>query len=240
MTAMERGTSTAVAGFATLLADDTRASFCCALLDGRAWTAGELARHAGVAASTASEHLDRLVAGGLIAERRQGRHRYLELADVHIAELLEDLIAHLRPPDEQPRTLRGLHTAAALAGGRTCYDHLAGRLGVAVTDAMTQMRLLDHSGGIALTDAGAAWLEGKLGIDVGALRGARRPLVRSCIDWTERRPHLAGSAGAQICTRFQERGWVRRIGTSRAMLVTRAGRTALRDLLAIDADALAA
>ncbi len=231
--------SGALAGFAALLADDTRASFCCALLDGRAWTAGELARHAGVAASTASEHLSRLIAGGLLSERRQGRHRYVELADARVAELLEDLLSQLAPLGEPPRTLRAVHAAAALAGARTCYDHLAGRLGVAVTDAMTERRLLDQRGGIALTSAGAAWLEEELAIDVAALRAGRRPLVRACVDWTERRPHLAGAAGAQLCTRFCERGWIRRLGTSRAMVVTPAGRTALRDLLAIDAATLA-
>ncbi len=226
--------SAALAGFAALLADETRASFCCALLDGRAWTSGELARHAGVAASTASEHLSRLVAGGLLAERRQGRHRYVELADAHVAEVLEDLLAHLAPAGERPRTLRGVHTAAALAGARTCYDHLAGRLGVAVTDAMTQMRLLDQGGGVALTAAGGDWLGTELGIDVEALRAGRRPLVRTCVDWTERRPHLAGAVGAQVCTRFQERGWIRRIDGSRALVVTPAGRAAMRDLLALD------
>jgi DNA-binding transcriptional ArsR family regulator len=229
-----------LAALAGLLADDTRATFCMALLDGRAWTAGELARHAGVAASTASEHLTRLVAGGILREHRQGRHRYVALADADVAQMLEDLTAHLEPAAERPRTLRAVSSAAALVGARTCYDHLAGRLGVAIADALTRKGLVDQAGGIAVTAAGEEWLLRELAIDVPALRGARRPVVRTCVDWTERRPHLAGSAGAQICRRLQERGWVRRIETSRAMLVTPAGRTALRDLLEIDTAALAA
>jgi len=226
--------STALAHLAGLLADETRASFCLALFDGRAWTAGELARHAGVARSTASEHLDRLVAGGLLAERRQGRHRYLELADARVAELIEDLMAHLEPCEERPRTFRAVATAAALANARTCYDHLAGRLGVAVTAAMTDRGMLDQDSGCTLTAEGGDWLESALGIDVEALGRGRRPMTRICIDWTERRPHLAGAAGAAICTRFHENGWVRRIASGRALLVTPTGQSALRDLLELE------
>jgi DNA-binding transcriptional ArsR family regulator len=227
--------SVALARFAGLLADETRASFCVALLaDGRAWTAGDLARHAGVAASTASEHLDRLVAGGLLVERRQGRHRLVELADPSVAEVLEDVLSHLGPLDERPQTFRASQAAAALAGARTCYDHLAGRLGVAVADAMSRKRLLDRTDGLTLTACGCDWLGNTLGIDVAALRTGRRPLVRVCVDWTERRPHVAGAVGAQICRSFLDHGWVRRIGTSRALLVTPSGRIALRDLLGLD------
>jgi DNA-binding transcriptional ArsR family regulator len=228
-----------LARLAGLLADETRAAFCLALFDGRAWTAGELARHAGVAPSTASEHLGKLVAGGLLAERRQGRHRYVELADARAAELIEDLMSHLAPPAERPRGLRAVATTAALASARTCYDHLAGRLGVAVTDAMTRKGLLDQSSGVALTRAGRDWLENVLGGDAVECTRGRRPLVRVCIDWTERRPHLAGAAGAHICRRFHDHGWVRRIGTSRAVLVTPTGQRALRELLEIDSAALA-
>jgi DNA-binding transcriptional ArsR family regulator len=225
--------SHALARLAALLADDTRAAFCLALFDGRAWTAGELANHAGVARSTASEHLDRLVAGRLLVERRQGRHRYVELADAGVAEVLEDLMAYLDPADDRPRTFRAVAASEALARARTCYDHLAGRLGVAVTGAMVHKGLLDEGGGYALTGAGAEWLTA-LGVDVADLRGRKRPVVRVCVDWTERRPHLAGGAGAQICSRFHTNGWVRRIGDGRAVLVTPTGRAALRDLLEIE------
>ena len=130
-------------------------------------------------------------------------------------------------------TFRAVATAAALANARTCYDHLAGRLGVAVTAAMTDRGLLDQDSGCTLTAAGSDWLERALRIDVEALGRGRRPLTRTCIDWTERRPHLAGAAGAAICTRFHDNGWVRRIASGRALLVTPTGQSALRDLLEI-------
>jgi DNA-binding transcriptional ArsR family regulator len=225
-----------LAAFAGLIADPTRAAFCLALLDGRAWTAGELARHAGVAASTATEHLNRMLAGGVLVERRQGRHRYVELAGPHVAHLLEDLEAGAgaHAPAVAPRTLRAATVANALARGRTCYDHLAGRLGVSISDALATRGLLDRDGGLALTDAGRDWLATELRIGPADLRSGRRPLTRACLDWTERRPHLAGLAGARICERMLERRWVARIGSGRAVRVTPSGVTALRDLLGLD------
>ncbi|MER7080719.1 DNA-binding transcriptional regulator, ArsR family [Saccharopolyspora kobensis] len=224
-----------VARLAALLADPTRAAFCLALLDGRAWTATELAGHAGVAASTASEHLNRLVEGGLLAERRQGRHRYVQLANTQAADLLEAFISHLGPARKPPTGLRAVSASAALANGRTCYDHLAGRLGVTITDAMTAAGLLDQSDGFAITDTGFSWLTGDLGIAEADLRSNRRPLARPCLDWTERRSHLAGTAGAHLLRSFRTNGWIKKIGTGRAVRLTATGTTALRDLLAIDA-----
>jgi DNA-binding transcriptional ArsR family regulator len=228
-----------LAELAALLADRTRAELCLALLDGRAWTAGELARHAGVAPSTASEHLSRLIAGGLLAERRQGRHRYVELAGPHVAQLLEELTGHLDPVPERTGSLRAVTASAALARGRTCYDHLAGRLGVAITDALTGRGLLDVTGGFALTDAGLAWFGAALGTDPAGSGSGRRPLVRGCLDWTERRPHLAGAAGATLCRRFRENGWVRPVGSGRAVRLTPTGEVAVRELLGLDPAALA-
>lgn len=222
-----------LAHLAGLLADRTRAAFCLALLDGRAWTAGELAAHARVAPSTASQHLGRLVAGGLLTERRQGRHRYLQLADGQAADLVETIVAHLEPPAEPPRTLRAATASAALARGRTCYDHLAGRLGVAIADAMTRNGLLDQTRGFALTTDGITWLRAELRIDPDALRSTRRPLARACLDWTERRTHLAGTAGAHLCRHFHHHHWITRIGTSRAVRVTPRGQAALHQLLNI-------
>jgi DNA-binding transcriptional ArsR family regulator len=228
-----------LAELAGLLADHTRAAFCLALTDGRAWTAGELARHASVAPSTASEHLTRLIAGGLLTEARQGRHRYVRLANAHVAELLEDLLGRLGPIPERTGTLRLATASAAMARGRTCYDHFAGRLGVAITDAMTSKGLIEQADGFALTAAGAEWLGAALGADLAKLRSGRRPLIRSCLDWTERRPHLAGAAGAHLCRRFQDNEWVRRIGGGRAVRLTPAGETAVRELLGIDPATLA-
>lgn len=227
--------SAQLAGFAGLLADETRAAFCLALLDGRAWTAGELARHASVAPSTATEHLHRLIAGGLLAEERQGRHRYVRLAGPEVATLIEDLSGFLAPVPTPARTLRAATASAALARGRTCYDHFAGRLGVALTDAMAARGLLDAANGMALTGAGRDWLTGALGVDPVALRAGRRPLARGCLDWTERRPHLAGTAGARLCERAFDEGWVVRIGTGRAVRVTTPGRRAFKDLLDVAA-----
>lgn len=220
-----------LARFAALLADGTRATFCMALLDGRAWTAGELARYAGVAASTASEHLTLLVSGGLLAEEHQGRHRYVRLATPWVAELIEEMTVYADAGSPAPpKTLRGAVASAAMARARTCYDHLAGRLGVRVTEAMAARGLLGTESGFVLTDRGRAWLESEVGATLG---GGRRPLVRACLDWTERRPHLAGAAGAALCERLHERGWVVRIGTQRAVRVTPEGEAGLRSLLGL-------
>jgi len=210
---------------------------CLALLDGRAWTAGELARAAGVTAATASGHLDRLVAGGLVAEVRQGRHRYVRVAGPRTAQLIEELAAHAGPPPA-PRGLRAASASAATARARTCYDHLAGALGVAVTDALLERGLLQQSTGFAVTDAGLEWF-GELGIGLAARPGSRRPMARSCLDWTERRPHLAGRAGAALCTYALESGWCRRIGSGRALRVTDEGRAALTELLGVPAEVAA-
>ncbi|MQY38844.1 hypothetical protein SRB17_68580 [Streptomyces sp. RB17] len=226
-----------LAALASLIADETRAACLLALLDGRAWTAGELARHAGVAASTLSEHLGKLVAAGLLAEERQGRHRYVRLADAHVAQLVEDLAAHVPPAAvrRSPRTLRESSAGSAMARGRTCYDHLAGRLGIAVTDALTLQGLLRQDTGFALTDAGLEWFA-SAGIPLEV--SGRRPLARACLDWTERRPHLAGAAGAALCRHALEVGWCVRIGSARAVKVTPAGERRLSALLGIPSGAL--
>jgi DNA-binding transcriptional ArsR family regulator len=225
-----------LARLAGLLADGTRASICLALLDGRAWTAGELARHTGVAPSTATEHLDRLVRGGLVVERRQGRHRYVQLAGPEVAHLIEDLSAQAEPSPRPVSTLRAATASAALARGRTCYDHLAGKLGVAISDAMFARDLLQESTGLAITDAGVRWLTDVLGASLSS--SSRRPVVRACLDWTERRTHLAGVAGSEICRRLFDQEWIVRVGSGRAVRVTTSGSHALKDLLGVDVAAL--
>ncbi|QMU72903.1 helix-turn-helix transcriptional regulator [Streptacidiphilus sp. P02-A3a] len=222
-----------LAALAGLLADGTRATFCLALLDGRAWTAGELARHAGVAASTATDHLNLLVAGGLLAQERQGRHRYVRLADAETAELIESLAARAPRRPTPTRSLSGSGRDRALARARTCYDHLAGTLGVAVTDAMTARGLLDWEQGLILTGDGRDWLR-ELGIVLPPT--GRRPPVRSCLDWTERRPHLAGAVGAALCAHALDSGWITRVGTGRAVALTAPGRRALHTRLGLPLD----
>lgn len=217
-----------LAALAALLADGTRADFCLALLDGRAWTATELARHAGVAASTATGHLNRLVGSGLLTQERQGRHRYVRLADPETAELIEKLASMAPRRADPPRSLPAVNRSRALARARTCYDHLASALGVAITEAMTDRGMLDWGHGLALTGDGTAWLA-ELGIALPP--ATRRPPVRSCLDWTERRPHLAGAVGAALCRHAFDAGWITRIGTSRAVALTDAGKHALTDRL---------
>ncbi|WP_371863189.1 ArsR/SmtB family transcription factor [Embleya hyalina] len=221
-----------LAAVARLLADGTRAAFCLALLDGRARTAGELARHAGIARSTATSHLNLLVGGGLLVEERHGRHRYLRVADRRVIELIESLaeLAPRRPA--RPRSLSGSGRRRALAGARLCYDHPAGSVALAITDAMIGRGLLAWEPEPGPTDAGSAWLA-ELGITVPS--GSRRPPVRACLDWTERRPHLGGAMGAALCAHALTVGWITRIGTTRALAVTPAGRRALHDHLGVRA-----
>ncbi|WP_028476871.1 helix-turn-helix transcriptional regulator [Nocardia sp. CNY236] len=220
-----------LAEIAGLLADHTRAAFCHALLDGRAWTAGELARHAGVRPSTASQQLSRLIAGGLLTAERQGRHRYIRLAGPEQAALIETLASYAGETTP-PQNLRESVRFEAEARARTCYDHLAGQLGVALADAMIARGLVATDSGLAVTPEGRAWLTDALGYQHP--RSSRRPLVRSCLDRTERRPHLAGALGATLCATALERQWVRRVGSGRALRVTPQGAQAFWTLLRVE------
>ncbi|WP_017602440.1 ArsR/SmtB family transcription factor, partial [Nocardiopsis lucentensis] len=168
--------ATHLAALAHLLAHPTRARVCLALLDNRAWTATELAHHTNVTAPTISEHLTLLIEGGLLTQQRQGRHRYVRLTDSDTAHLIETLAAHTTPTPPPAPTLRAHRANHALARARTCYDHLAGHLGVAITDALTHHGLLRQDTGFALTDTGLAWFTDH-GIDLP--RTSRRPLARS-------------------------------------------------------------
>jgi DNA-binding transcriptional ArsR family regulator len=219
-----------VATTASLLGDESRAAMCLAMLDGGRWTVSELAERAGVCNATASEHVVRLLDGGLVEAESEGRHKYVRLAGPQVGELVETLAGFART--EPPTTsLAGARSRRRLAAARTCYDHLAGRLGVAVHDAMLERRLLHRRDGIGVTRRGRAWFD-ELGADLDADAG-RRTFVRECVDWTERRPHLAGHVGAVLCSRFLEEGWVRRPDRSRALVVTPSGERALRGLLGV-------
>ena len=228
------------AEIAALVGDPARAGMLHALMDGRALTASELAGVAGVAPQTASGHLARLAAAGLVQVAKQGRHRYHRLASPAVARMIESIMqvaSDGRPARPAPRT--GPRDAA-LRAARTCYDHLAGRLGVALADGLVaggHVELGDDAG--LITDAGAD-LFGRLGIDVAALAAGRsrraRLLCRPCIDWSERRPHLAGTVGAALCTRSFEEGWIRRIEGTRAVTVTPKGQRAYREMLGVRLD----
>ncbi|MDS1269006.1 helix-turn-helix domain-containing protein [Lipingzhangella sp. LS1_29] len=235
-----------LARLAGLLADTTRCALCLALLDGRAWTVRELAAYAGVAPSTASEHLNRLVDAGLLVEHRQGRHRYVQLAGAHVAALLEEL-ARISGEDARSSgadsasvrrsSLRAVTAAGALARGRTCFDHVAGRLGVVLTDGLIAAGHLDDTAALALTPQGWIWFTQRLGVAEAELRSRRRPVTRACLDWTERRRHLAGLAGACLYRQLVERGWVVRVGSGRAARITAQGKAALAHELNIAAAA---
>lgn len=217
-----------IAVVAAALANRARVTMVTALLDGNAHLASDLARESGIARSTASAHLAELVRGGLVVLEREGRQHRFRLRGPEVAEVLEALGA-LAPP--RAVSARGGLEAARLRAGRTCYDHLAGRLGIAITDALVAAETLRvESGGFTLTQAGARRLEG-VGIDVSAARARRRAFTVACLDWTERRRHLGGALGAALCSRLIDGRWVRRIGPDRAVELTPIGESSLRDAL---------
>src|SRR4249919_3843130 len=209
-----------IAAVGALVGDRARAAMLLALMGGDAVSAGELARQGGVTPSGATAHLRRLRDGGLVTDEVVGRQRVFRLAGPDVAEALEAL--SLVPP-LPARGLRESRSAAALKRARTCYDHLAGELGVAVTEALVERNVLaPEDGRFAVTGPGRPWL-GELGVDVGAFERKQRSFARSCLDWSERCPHLAGSLGAGVATAFFARGWVRRRPGGRAIVVTAAG-----------------
>ena len=216
---------------AALLGDPSRATMLDALMDGRARPAGELARRAGIAPSTASEHLARLVAGRLLVVEPSGRERRYRLASAEVADVLEALS---RLGSEEPvRSLRAASRRDALQAARTCYDHLAGRLGVTVTEALVVRDVLRvHDGSFELSADGEAFLA-DLGVDVDGARARKRVFARTCLDWSERQPHLAGALGAALADAVLDHGWVRRRPNDRALSITPAGIEALRGLLGV-------
>ena len=222
------------AQIAALAGDPGRAGMLHALMDGRALTATELARVAGIAPQTASGHLSRLTAIGLLAVERQGRHRYHRLATPAIARMLESIMqvaSDLEPPRKRltvgPRE-------AVLRNARTCYDHLAGKLGVALADALVAGGFAEFASDAGIvTDSGVNFL-GRMGIDVAAISARRgktsaRVLCRPCLDWSERRPHLAGAVGAALCAHSFRKGWIRRIKDTRAVTITPLGARVFRE-----------
>jgi DNA-binding transcriptional ArsR family regulator len=221
-----------IAAVAALVGDPARANILSELLGGRAMAAGELARVAGVAASTASEHLAKLTEAGLLERIAQGRARYYRLASPAVAAMLESIITVTADPDQRPPAVP--RVPSALKQARTCYDHIAGELGVAIADALVSKgAVVLHPDGGVLTETGAALLA-RLGVDGSAGRG-RRPLCRACLDWSERRPHLSGALGNQILKRSLELGWVRRAPSGRALEVTAKGRAGYRELFGVEA-----
>jgi DNA-binding transcriptional ArsR family regulator len=203
------------------LADEGRAAMLLALLGGEHLTAGQLARYAQLSPSAASNHLRRLRELGLIVDQRAGRNRFFTLATHDLADALEALTRVA--PAKPVRNLRQSYASAALRKGRTCYDHLAGRLGVAVTDALVERGVLTkHRDAFSVSLRGRAWFA-ELGVDVATVARSKRSFARICSDWTEQRPHLAGALGAAITDTFFEQRWIQRLPSSRAIVVTGAG-----------------
>jgi DNA-binding transcriptional ArsR family regulator len=218
-----------IARIAGLLGDTTRADVLSALMAGRALTATELANLANVSRPTMSGHLARLLAAGLVCVAPQGRHRYFRLAGEDVAGLIESLmgIAHRTGA---VRLVTGPREPA-LRRARVCYDHLAGELGVMLYEALLRMRAFDAApGGLALNRRGDAWF-GRLGIDTQALAAQRRELCRPCMDWSERRQHLAGALGAALLLRLCELRWAKRARNSRVVSFSASGERALLALL---------
>ena len=214
-----------LAEIAHQIGDPARANILHALMDGRALTAKELAFLAGVAPQTASGHLAKLLQGGLLGVAVQGRHRYYRLAGPDVAATLEGLMV-LSSGQPTSRRLPS-RVGADLAQARTCYDHFAGRLGIGIHDALVGGGHLSVSeGGYGLTRSGVA-IFADLGIDPVVAQKSRRAPLRPCLDWSERRPHLAGSLAAALACRCFETGWVLRRKDSRAVTLTQAGRAAL-------------
>ncbi|MFN4275738.1 MAG: ArsR/SmtB family transcription factor [Ferrovibrio sp.] len=233
-----------VAKIAALIGDPARANILRALMDGRARTAKELAHIAGVSAQTASGHLAKLVDGGLLAMAKQGRHRYFHLANSLVAEALESLMA-LAGERPVPKHHHQARIAADLRAARTCYDHLAGRLGVLLFDRMVATGCILPAGDAEdfIVSAEGRRLFRQLGIDIDALAtktGQRRRFARACLDWSERSPHLAGALGAALAESCFQRGWLQRRRDSRAVTLTPAGATALAGIFGLPADQLAA
>ncbi|RDI44630.1 ArsR/SmtB family transcription factor [Nocardia mexicana] len=242
---------TDIAAVGALLADATRARIVTTLADGRALPASILASESGVAASTASEHLARLVEGGLLTVERSGRHRYYRLANREVAVAIEALA--VLAPTRPVRSLRESTRAAALRRARSCYDHLAGRLGVAVTEALLDRKALERTDGVPGTERAqddpisaplpdhpyrlgpnAEPLFAELGVDLSAAGRGRRPLLRFCVDWSEQRHHLSGALGAAVLTRMESAGWVERFGPRRSLRVTEPGAKVLDRVLGVE------
>jgi DNA-binding transcriptional ArsR family regulator len=220
-----------IAEVAALVGDPARANILCALLGGRAVTAAELAFAAHVSPPTASEHLAKLLSARLVVVTKQGRHRYYQLAGPHVGQMLESImnVALVGPQRFQPRS----KADEVMRRARTCYDHLAGALGVAIADRLIERAFVilgDEAGEV--TADGAGFLA-KIGVDLTAARTKRRVFCRPCLDWTERRPHIGGAVGAAIASRCFELGWIERVDDSRALTITAAGRRELMSVLGL-------
>jgi DNA-binding transcriptional ArsR family regulator len=221
-----------IAAVAGALASRSRMAMLNLMLDGQSHPAGDLAREAGIAVSTASSHLGELVDAKLVVSQRAGRQRRYRLAGPEVARVLEALAAVA--PRRAPASLGKANQADRLRSGRTCYDHLAGQLGVTITEGLIARRALRRGGNaFTLTRTGSQLLD-DLGVEVATARSRNRKFALACLDWTERRSHLGGALGAAVCEAFFARGWVRRVGSGREAAATDDGARMLGSALGID------
>ena len=223
-----------VVAVARVLANRARQTMLELLMDGRAHPSGDLAREAGIALSTASGHLAALARAGLVEAEPAGRQRRYRLFRPEVARAIEALA--VIAPRRRVSSLRAASAAERLREGRTCYDHLAGRLGVGITDALLARRALRARDGEFVVTRQGERLLGSIDVDVGGARERRRAFSLACQDWTERRSHLAGALGAELCDRLLELGWVERRGSGRAVALSETGATGLRELLDLELD----
>ncbi|MCB9994660.1 MAG: winged helix-turn-helix transcriptional regulator [Hyphomicrobiaceae bacterium] len=222
-----------IARIASLIGDPARANILTALMAGKALTASELASEAGVTAQTASTHLSRLVSGGLLILRRQGRHKYFALASDEVAKVLEGLMG-LAAHGGHLRTRTGPKDRA-MKKARVCYNHLAGEMGTRLFDRFVGLGYLDRSGNsLRLSPLGKSVMV-DFGIDVDGLAGARAPLCRECLDWSERTSHLAGSLGRSLFSRMVDLGWAKRDPAGRAVIFSAKGEQAFEAFLSAKA-----
>jgi DNA-binding transcriptional ArsR family regulator len=218
-----------IAQIAALIGDPARANILTALIGGQALTATELAAEAGVTAQTASAHLAKLEHGGLLQTRKQGRHKYASLASEDVAAVLESLMG-LAAKNGQLRTKPGPKDAR-LRAARVCYNHLAGAAGVQLYESLIAQGYLDTANGPSLTATGRSFAT-SFGIDLAALEARKTPLCRDCLDWSERRTHLAGSLGRALLAEFEAKGWAKRQPDSRIVRFTKTGAAAFEQTFA--------
>lgn len=224
-------TTTEIAEIAALVGDPARSAMLVTLMDGRALTATELVNVAGITPQTASSHLGRMTVAGLLAVERQGRHRYHRLASSTVGTMIEGIMAvAAEPANQTKRKVRTGPRDAAMRRARSCYDHLAGSIAVAVADRMgEQGYITDLTNGGELSAEGVVFLR-SIGIDVDTALSrtmARKLFCRPCLDWSERRPHIAGTIGAALLNACFEHDWMRRTYGSRTISITRTGALAL-------------
>lgn len=221
-----------VAIVASLVSEPSRAAILTALLDGRFHPASELAYMAGIKPQTASFHLAKMVEAHVIVVEKQGRHRYYGIQDPEIAKIMESLLS-IAPP-QKIKSFNQASQDKAIRSARTCYDHLAGALGVKVTDSLLNMNVIrEDKDGFVVTESGEEFFQA-FQINLENARKKRRFFSHKCLDWSERRHHLAGALGNALLERFIELNWVQRLPKTRAIQITDEGKQGLKETFSID------